>query len=137
MPTKWRKSPPELVERFLAALPDDPRVERRQMFGYPCAFTGGNMFTGLHQENMIVRLGDGERAELCALPGSGVFSPMPGRVMREYALVPPSMLSDGRTLARWVRRAFDYAAGLPKKQAEKAQRAKKASKSPRTKRSKK
>ena len=51
----WRKSSPELIAAFDAALPDDRRVQRRKMFGYPCAFTGGNMFTGLHQENLIVR----------------------------------------------------------------------------------
>lgn len=37
----WRKSPDDLVALFYAALPDDPRVERRQMskgssFRGPC-----------------------------------------------------------------------------------------------------
>jgi hypothetical protein len=54
----WRKSPDDLIALFHAALPDDPRIERRKMFGYPCAFVGGNLFTGLHQENVIVRLAE-------------------------------------------------------------------------------
>ena len=57
----WRKSPGDLVALFYGALLDDPRVERRQMFGYPCAFVGGNLFTGLHQESVIVRLAEGDR----------------------------------------------------------------------------
>jgi len=32
---RWRKSPPELIAVFDAALPDDRRVQRRSMFGYP------------------------------------------------------------------------------------------------------
>lgn len=31
---KWKKSSPALVERFEAALPRDPRVEPKKMFGY-------------------------------------------------------------------------------------------------------
>jgi TfoX/Sxy family transcriptional regulator of competence genes len=64
----WRKSTDALKDLFLRTLPDDPRVERRSMFGYPCAFAGGSMFAGLHQENLIVRLGEVERAELLAKP---------------------------------------------------------------------
>jgi len=54
--SKWRKSLTQLVDLFVAVLPDQPNVERRQMFGYPCAFVNGNMFTGLHQGSLIVRL---------------------------------------------------------------------------------
>jgi len=58
----WAKSPPALVDAFAAALPDDPRVERRSMFGYPAAFANGQLFTGLHQSDLMVRLGDTDRA---------------------------------------------------------------------------
>jgi hypothetical protein len=64
---KWRKTPEQLVNTFLAALPEDARVERRKMFGYPCAFVNGNMFTGLHQENLIIRLAEGS-TDLRAVP---------------------------------------------------------------------
>jgi len=47
----WRKSPDDLIALFYAALPEDPRVERRKMFGYPCAFVGGNLFSGLHADS--------------------------------------------------------------------------------------
>jgi len=113
---RWTKSPPALVEAFAAALPDDPRVERRAMFGYPAAFANGQLFTGLHQDDCMVRLGDTEREKLLALPGAKPFAPMPGRVMREYAVVPPALHADRRALRRWMEKALAYACSLPPKQ---------------------
>ena len=58
----WAKSPPELIERFDAGtawLMSEQGVERRQMFGYPACFVDGNMFTSLHRDRWVVRLGDG------------------------------------------------------------------------------
>ena len=111
----FRKSPPELIAAFDAALPDDPRIERRQMFGYPAAFTGGNLFAGLHEDDLLVRLAETERAKLLAEAGARVFEPMPGRPMREYVLVPPRFHADRRALRAWIARALEYTASLPAK----------------------
>jgi TfoX/Sxy family transcriptional regulator of competence genes len=111
----WEKAPPELVERFHAALPDDPRVERRKMFGYDCAFVKGQMFAGLFQRDMMMRLAEADRGALLAIPGAARFEPMPGRPMKEYVRVPPALLGDRHALAGWVRRSFAYAASLPAK----------------------
>jgi TfoX/Sxy family transcriptional regulator of competence genes len=111
----WRKSPPELIAAFDAALPADRRVQRRKMFGYPCAFTGGNMFTGLHQESCIVRLPETERARLLREPGASIFAPMPGRQMKEYVALPPAVVEDGEALRGWMTIALDYASALPAK----------------------
>jgi TfoX/Sxy family transcriptional regulator of competence genes len=114
--TTWHKSPSSLVALFDAVLPDDPRVERRQMFGYPCAFVNGNMFTGLHQESLIVRLDEADRARMKSDHQASVFEPMPGRPMREYISLPEAILDDEAMTADWVRRALDFAAALPPKQ---------------------
>ena len=111
----WRKSPPELIAAFDAALPDDRRVVRRSMFGYPCAFARGNMFTGLHQESLIVRLPEEERARLLRQPGASIFTPMPGRQMKEYVALPPEVVDDGEALRAWMTIALDYASSLPAK----------------------
>lgn len=114
--TRWRKSPPVLVERFDAALPDDPRVARRSMFGYPAAFAdNGRLFAALHQDDLMVRLGEEERAQLLARPGAKPFEPMPGRRMREYVVVPAAMHGDLRSLRRWLAKSLAYAASLPPK----------------------
>ena len=112
---KWTKSPPELINLFHAVLPKDPSVEPRRMFGFDCAFVNGNMFTGLHQADLMVRLPEAEREPLLALPGARPFEPVKGRSMREYVVVPASMYADRRALARCVAKGLRYAASLPAK----------------------
>jgi TfoX/Sxy family transcriptional regulator of competence genes len=111
----WSKSPPELIARFDAAFPDGPGVEQRQMFGFPAGFVNGNMFCGLFEAHMLLRLADAARHEMLKLPGAKIFEPMPGRPMREYVTVSPAVLGDPVALARWTKRALDYASSLPPK----------------------
>jgi TfoX/Sxy family transcriptional regulator of competence genes len=108
----WRKSPPELERAFDGALPHGDRVERRKMFGYPAALVNGNMFAGLHQDDVLVRLPEAERKALLASGGRN-FEPMPGRVMKNYLLLPEA--SGGRTLSLWLQKAFDHTSQLPAK----------------------
>lgn len=117
----WTKSSPELVATFDAVFPADPRVERRAMFGYPCAFVNGHMAFGLHQESFIVRLDDADRAELLARPGAHVFEPMAGRTMREYVVAPPKLVADREAMGRWLARSVEYLASLPAKPQKAAQ----------------
>jgi TfoX/Sxy family transcriptional regulator of competence genes len=112
---KWKKSPESLKALFTEALPDDQRAERRSMFGYPASFANGNMFAGCHQENVVLRLGDEDRAKMLAIPGASVFEPMPGRPMKEYAVVPEGVLEDAKALRAWTAKAFAYALALPPK----------------------
>jgi len=72
---KFEKSPPELVDRFNAALDRHagPDVTRRQMFGYPCAWINGNMATGLFASQWWVRVSEPERDELLEVPGAHPF----------------------------------------------------------------
>ena len=111
----WRKSPPALIELFDAALPEDPRVERRQMFGYPAAFAGGNMFAGLFEDKCVLRLAEAEREALRSKHGAVGFEPMPGRPMREYSVLPEKLLADRKAFRSWLERGLAYAASLPPK----------------------
>jgi hypothetical protein len=116
----WRKSPTWLVESFGELVPTDRRVEPRKMFGYPCAFACGNMFIGLHQESMLMRLPDEDRERFLAAEKSKIFEPFPGRAMREYVVVPHEMIQRrGRELAGWIDRSLEYACSLPRKGAKK------------------
>lgn len=56
---KLRKSSPALIERFDRSLPRDDAVQRRRMFGYPAGFVNGNMFAGLFEESVVVRVPGG------------------------------------------------------------------------------
>ncbi len=85
------------------------------MFGYPCAFVNGNMFTGLHQEALIVRLDEDGRNRLIDEAGAWQFEPMPGRPMREYVALPEPVLKDREKLVEIIRSAKRFAASLPPK----------------------
>jgi hypothetical protein len=114
MDERWRKSPPDLVERFAAGVAGIEGLETRKMFGYPAGFIGGNMVTGLHQESWIVRLPEQARRDRMDA-GWEVFEPMPGRPMREYLRLPPTVASDPAAARAWVERAADYVRELPAK----------------------
>jgi TfoX/Sxy family transcriptional regulator of competence genes len=117
----WRKSPEWLVEAFGEIVPDDdPRVERRKMFGYPCAFASDNMFIGLHQENMLMRLPEGDRERFLEQYKTEIFQPFPGRIMKEYVVVPHALVRDPETLEPWIRRSLNYAASVKPKAKKKA-----------------
>ncbi|MBV9119503.1 MAG: TfoX/Sxy family protein, partial [Chloroflexi bacterium] len=76
----------------------------------------GNMFAGLHQDALVLRLPERELAEFMAQPGARPFEPMPGRPMKGYAVAPAALLADRPALSGWLERAFDAAARLPAKE---------------------
>lgn len=117
MPT-FRKSSPELIARFdeLAVLAGD--ADRKQMFGYPTCVLRGNMFMGLYEDSLILRLAESDRAEFTDRHGATAFEPMPGRPMKEYVVVPPTLLNDD-AVGDWVRRSRAYAEQLPAKKPRK------------------
>ena len=86
------------------------------MFGYPCAFVNGNMFIGLHQKNMILRLSEEDREVMKSEHGAGPFEPTPGRAMKEYVSVPQAILGERGALDDWIGRSLDYASSLPRKE---------------------
>jgi len=112
---KFTPSPPALVRAFDAAVASLRGVERRTMFGYPAIFLRGNMVAGLVRDRMILRLGDKDRAAFLALRGARPFIAMRGRVMKQWAVVPPAMLRSRTTLRRWLARALVHGRALPPK----------------------
>jgi len=117
---KWRPAPPEMIAVFEKAIKELPEAQPRKMFGFPCAFVNGNMFTGLHQENMILRLSEADRAAMLEISGAAPFEPMPGRAMKEYVTVPASILKNPAALKEWLSRSYAYASSLPPKAKKKA-----------------
>jgi TfoX/Sxy family transcriptional regulator of competence genes len=113
-PMQWRKSPEQLIETFEAVAPSPP-ASLRKMFGYPAAFVNGNMFMGLFQEDMILRLPEADRAELLKINGARIFEPMPGRQMREYVVLPAGLLATREALRAWVAKALQYGETLKPK----------------------
>ncbi len=112
---KWEKSPESLIQLFGRVLPEDPAVERRTMFGYPCAFAGGNMFAGLFAKQMFVRLPEEERRLMLVEQGAKPFEPMAGRAMKDYVVVPPGIMAREIALRDLFARSLTFAKSLAPK----------------------
>ena len=112
---KWEKSPEDLVQLLDRALPEGPNIERKKMFGYPCAFVNGNMFAGLFGRQMFVRLPAEERLSMMADQGAEPLEPMPGRPMKDYIVVPSALMSRETALRALVARAMTFGASLAPK----------------------
>ncbi len=112
----WKKNSAEMIALLDEAL--RPFACRRQMmFGGPAYFVNDNMFAGLHQDNVILRLSQQDReALLSAWDEASPFEPMAGRPMREYVVLPDALYNDPVVFAGWLDRSFSYAASLPQKE---------------------
>jgi TfoX N-terminal domain len=112
------KPPAALVARFdeVVGRLAGPEVTRRPMFGHPCAWVGGNMATGLFAEHWWVRLAPDRLAAVLASGEASTFSVMPGREMKGYAVMPPSVIEDDAQVDAWVSEALAYTASMPPKE---------------------
>ena len=118
---KWQKSSEELKEKFINTMAAFAEAEPRKMFGYPCCFLHGNMFTGLHEENWVLRLKDEDRDAMIAEHQAERFAPM-GRLMKEYVILPPEILTSEAKLTQWIQKSIDYISKLPIKIPKKKQK---------------
>jgi TfoX/Sxy family transcriptional regulator of competence genes len=112
---KFTKSSPAIIARFAAVMDRYPEVERRKMFGYPAAFVGGNLATGLFAEHWTVRLSDAARAAALA-EGATPLEVMPGKPSKTSLVVPPSVVADDKAIGAWVEKALAHARTLPSKE---------------------
>src|SRR6185369_9907538 len=112
----WVKVPAENHPIFRAVLPDDPRVETRNMFGGVAAKVNGHIFAGLFGRSVMIWLPEAERAAALALDGAAPFDPMgDGRARSEKIMLPQRFMKSPADLRRWIERAFLGALALPPK----------------------
>ncbi len=102
----WKKVPAELAARFDAALPAADDVVRKQMFGCPAAFVNGNMFAGLQEDRLIVRIPDEAEKRPCVILG---------RRMKQYAMFSDALGLAPKIMARWLERGYACTRELPAK----------------------
>ena len=110
------KADPKLAALMEKALAKH-QITYRPMFGCPAWFAGGNMFAGVFGKAINLRLPPGPEQEalIQAYAGAKIFEPWPGRRMREYVSLPGGKVKAGDKLDGWIKKSFDYAAGLPPK----------------------
>lgn len=108
---------------YEASLPEDERVQRKLMFGMPCAFVNRQMFFGTFERSIIARVGPERVAALAQYPEMRVFSPSEGRTWPDYVQV--EVTEDTGPLKKLATEALNWTDRLPAK-AEKPKAVKKA-----------
>ena len=104
---------PALIASYEAALPDDPSIRRKQMFGQPCAFVDRQMFFGTFEDSLVARVGPERAATLGGQPGLRVFTPTEGRPWPDYVRV--DLPAEGALLAALAAEALAWTRALPPK----------------------
>jgi TfoX/Sxy family transcriptional regulator of competence genes len=97
--------------RFLALVPDDPRVAVKPMFGNLGAFVNGNMFMGLFGPHIGLKLPDAQARQVIE-SGGGPFGPA-GRPMTGYVSLPAAMTDP--EAAPLVAESLTHVGSLPPK----------------------
>ena len=113
---KWEKPSQEILDIFEEVVPIGALIERRKMFGLPCAFIDNNMFIGVFKQTLFLRLSEEDRKEFLELPDAMRFEPMPVRNMKEYVVIPEALLYDNPSLISWIQRSVAYVSALPPKE---------------------
>jgi TfoX/Sxy family transcriptional regulator of competence genes len=112
---KIPKANPNIIKLFEDLTPTATGVTSKKMFGQPAAFANGNLFMGVFGGTMFVRLSEPDRKEARTKAGFVPFEPMPGRAMREYWVLPPSVVESAPRARGWVARSLTYVLTLAPK----------------------
>ncbi len=106
----------KLLDSALLSYPCD----RRLMFGSPVFMINRNMFAGVFEDSIFIRLSEKERAGMQrSFPGARPFEPVKGHAMKEYMVIPAGIYSNPDEFHRWLKRSYAYAVSLPPKTAKK------------------
>ena len=115
MEHKWKKPSPELSKVLESALLGIT-CDRKLMFGAPVFMINRNMFTGVHEDNIFLRLSEADRKEIQKkFTEARQFEPLKGHIMKEYIVIPKALYTDKGAFREWLIRAHQFAVSLPPK----------------------
>jgi TfoX/Sxy family transcriptional regulator of competence genes len=100
---------------FRSLLPEDERIVVKPMFGHVAGFVNGNMFAGTFGKHVFVRLSEKDAPLLMKEKGAGPFSPMEGRPMKGYTVIPDSWDENPAKARAWVSKALEWTGAVPPK----------------------
>lgn len=119
---EFKKPSPELCEHLDETM-ESFDTQKRTMFGSPVYFVNRNMFCGVHQDAIFMRLPEEDRETLLEeFDEAQVFEPMEGRKMKEYVAVPEAVYDDPETFNSWLRKSFQYVSSLTPKSEKKSKK---------------
>jgi TfoX/Sxy family transcriptional regulator of competence genes len=88
-------------------------VREKKMFGCPVYFVNNNMFTGVFQDDIFIRLSESDREEILSTYDEATqFEPMNGRKMKEYIVLPESLYNDPEKFEEWLNGSNSYVYSL-------------------------
>ena len=116
---KIPKASQESRELLKSVLPQNDSITLRPLFGNIAAFVNRNMFTGLFGDDLFVRLSDQDIQQLVKTKTATFLSPMKGRPMKEYVVLPKAWIKDRNKLKVWISKSLDFAKTLPPKTSKK------------------
>jgi len=113
----WKKATEELTALH-ANLVSPFICEKKKMFGFQVFFVNDNMFTGVYEDGIMMRLTlEDKKAILSAHDEVTPFTPM-GREMKEYIFIPGNTLDDPLFLDEvksWTEKSYAFVSSLPPK----------------------
>jgi TfoX/Sxy family transcriptional regulator of competence genes len=114
----WKK-PNEELSKFLEEKIAPFSVKKKKMFGCPSYFVNDNMFAGVFQDDIFIRLSEPDRIEIeSGYDEAQPFEPVKGRIMKEYVVLPDSLYNNPEKFREWLNRSYQYASSLPSKKAK-------------------
>jgi len=111
----WTKTPLENHELFRAALPRDPRIVQKKMFGCLVGMVHGRMYAATFGRSVFIRLSPTDRAEALGLDGAEIWDPRGLGGERETVFFPETIMDEPEELRAWLQRGLAYSATLPPK----------------------
>jgi len=89
-------------------------TQRKNMFGGVCHLLNGNMFCGVYQDFLILRLGSDRAVTALQLPGVRTFD-ITGKPMKGWIMVAQEGFKSDDDLKQWLLQARKFASSLPAK----------------------
>lgn len=107
-----------LAQRVRQALQHRDGLSERKMFGGLCLMLHGNMFAGVINDELMLRVGAEKSDGLLARPGARPMD-FTGRPMKGYLYVEVSAFTTADGLSDWLDQALSFVETLPPKGASK------------------
>ena len=99
------------IQKFVSRWPD---TRHKKMFGGVCYLLNGNMFCGVYQDFLILRLGSDQAGKAIQLPAVRPFD-ITGKPMKGWVMVAQDGFQSDNDLKIWLLQAREFAASLPPK----------------------
>ena len=89
-------------------------TDRKNMFGGVCHLWKGNMFCGVYEDFLILRLGEEKGSKALSLPHVRPFD-ITGKPMKGWVMVELDGFHSDNDLASWLNQAKEFVSSLPPK----------------------